>query len=127
MSFPVTEVAWRRTNQLRDLVRVLKLRAIHLNDRASIAKQNLGSRFHDACFAGTSRAKKEQVAYGSSGSVQTCTEHLVEIDESLHALLLPHNFRTECLIESACVVAADAGIELLPHGGSHRLYLCELI
>jgi hypothetical protein len=68
MSFPVTEVARRRTNQLRDLVRVLKLRAIHFNDRVSIAKQNLGSRFHDACFAGASRAKTEQVAVrGSSG------------------------------------------------------------
>src|SRR6476620_4325676 len=127
MSFPVTEVAWRRTNQLRDLVRVLKLRAIDLNDRASIAKQNLGSRFHEVRFAGTSRAKKEQVAYGSSGRVQTCTEHLVEIDEGLHALLLPHNLHTESLIESACVVAADAGIELLPYGGSHGLYPCELV
>src|SRR5215470_11259140 len=106
MGFPVAEVARRRTNQLRDLVRVLKLRAIHLNDRPGIAKQNLGGRFHDACFAGTSRAKKEQVAYGSSRRVQTCTEHLVEIDEGLHALLLPHNFRTESLIESERIVAA---------------------
>jgi len=79
------------------------------------------------CFAGTSRAKKEQVAYGSSGSIQTSTEHLVEIDESLHALLLPHNFRTESPVESECVVAADAGIEVLPFGGSHGLYLCDLV
>src|ERR1700674_10632 len=108
-------------------MRVLEFGAIHLNDRAGIAKQNLGGRFHDACFAGTRRAKKEQVAYGSSGGVQTCTEHLVEIDKGLYALLLPPNFRTESLIESECVVAADAGIELLSYGGCHGFYLCDLI
>src|SRR5579864_4784878 len=34
MGFPVSQIAWRRADQLGDLVRMLKLRAIHL-DRGS--------------------------------------------------------------------------------------------
>jgi hypothetical protein len=48
MRLAVSQITWGRANQLRDFVRVLELRAIDLNDRARISKQDLGCRFHNA-------------------------------------------------------------------------------
>ena len=50
----VSEVVFRRApdilaaNQFRDFVRVLKFRAVHLDDCTTVSKQNLGSRFDHA-------------------------------------------------------------------------------
>ena len=49
--FAMAEVSRRRADQLRDLMRMLKLGAVDLYDRMRIAKQNFGSRFDDARFA----------------------------------------------------------------------------
>src|SRR5579871_6717609 len=42
-------------------MRMLKLRAIHLDHRARISKQDLGRRFHNPRLAGTCRPKKQQI------------------------------------------------------------------
>ena len=58
MSFPVPQIARRRTNQFRNFMRVLEFRAVHFDNRACIAKQNLRSRFHDARLARTRRSQE---------------------------------------------------------------------
>jgi hypothetical protein len=45
------QVPWRRANQLRDLMGVLKFRAIHFDYRSAIAEENLRSGFHNARLA----------------------------------------------------------------------------
>src|SRR5271169_1242123 len=41
MGLTVTKIAWRTANQFCDLMRVLKFRAIHFDQRSAIAEQNL--------------------------------------------------------------------------------------
>ena len=48
MGLAVAQVAWRRANQLGDFVRVLELRAINLDYRAGVSKQDFRGRFHDS-------------------------------------------------------------------------------
>src|SRR5579863_9448735 len=99
MGFPVTEISRRRADQLGNFVRVLKFRAIHLDDRARIAKQNLRCGLHDAGFAGTSRAKEQQVANWPARRVQSRAEHLIQVHQRLHTFFLADNFRRERSLE----------------------------
>jgi len=52
MCFAVPQIPRRRTNQFRDFVRVLELRAVHLMDRARITEKNFRPSFDDACLTG---------------------------------------------------------------------------
>ena len=51
MGLAVAQVSWRRADQFGNLVRVLKLRAIHLDERTGISEQDLGRGFDDARLA----------------------------------------------------------------------------
>ena len=95
MGFPVSQIAWRRANQLGNLVRVLKLRAIHLNDRARFYKEDFGGRFHNTRLSGTGWTEKQQVPHRAAGGIQARAENLIQVDERLHRLFLAHNLRTE--------------------------------
>src|SRR5438876_12438582 len=78
MRFPVSQIAWRRTNQFSNLVGVLELRAIDLDDRAGIPKQDLRRRFDDAGFSGSSGPQKQQVPYRAPRRIQAGAKHLVQ-------------------------------------------------
>ena len=51
MRLAMSQIAWRRADQLGDFMAVLELRAIDLDDRARILHQRLGCRFHDSGFS----------------------------------------------------------------------------
>src|SRR5258708_11381506 len=89
MCLAVAQVAWRRTNQLGNLVRVLELRAIHFNDRASVPKKDFRCRFHDARLSRAGRTQEQQVAYRTAGRVQSGTKDLKHVNYGLDALFLP--------------------------------------
>jgi ribosomal protein S5 len=102
---------------------VLEFRAVHLDDQAGIAKEDLGGGFDDAGLAGAGWAKEEEVANRATRGVQTGTEHLVEVDERLNAFFLTDNLGAKGLVEVARIIAADAGIKLLANGCSHDIIL----
>src|SRR5882757_3940747 len=101
---------------------MLEFRAVDLNDRARIAEQNLGRRFHDACLARAGRPEEQQIAYRAPWRVQAGAENLEHIHQCLHTLFLPHNLRAQRAMEIPGVVAADCRIQLLSYCGSHVVF-----
>src|SRR5581483_274178 len=123
MRLPVPQIPRRRADQLRNLMRMLKLRAIHLDHRPRVPKQNLRRRFHDPRLPRTRRPQKQQVPHRTPRRVQPRAEHLVQIHQRLHPFFLPHDLRTQGRLEIASSRAADGGIELLPCRRSHDSFL----
>src|SRR5262249_6579744 len=120
---PVPQVTWRRTNELGDLMRVLELGAVHLDDRARIPKQNLCGSLHNPCLPRPSRPQKQQVPHRPPRRVQPCTEHLIHVDQGLHALGLTHNLRSQCRLKLASVCATYSWIQLMPNRRFHGSFL----
>jgi hypothetical protein len=115
----MTEITWGRTNQLGDFVGVLEFRAIDLYHHARVSEQNLCGGFHDARFAGSRGSQEQKVTNWTPRRIQTGTKYLVEVDERLHAFLLPNDLGAQGVVKVARIIAADAGIELLSGGGFH--------
>src|SRR5260370_32248564 len=127
MRFAVAQVARRRANQFRDFVGVLKLRTIHLDNRAWVAEQYFGRGFHNAGFAGTGRTKKQQITNWPPRRVQPRAEHLIQVHQRLYALFLADDLRAKRSLKVAGFVAANGWIQLLPDGWSHCAFpLAEL-
>src|SRR5690242_14685061 len=95
MRFPVPQIARRRADQFSNLVRVLKLGAIDLDDRAGVPKQDFCRGFHDPCLAGARRTKEQEISYRAAGRVQAGAKYLVQVDQRLHSLFLTDNLRAE--------------------------------
>ena len=57
----MAQISRRRTDQLGNFMRVLEFRAIHLDHRARIAKQNFRRRFHHARLARAGRSEEKQI------------------------------------------------------------------
>ena len=100
MSLPVSQIPRRRTNQLRNLMRMLEFRAIHLDHRARISKQNLRSRFHDARLARTRRSKEQQVPHRPPWRVQSRAEDLIQVHQRLHPFRLSDDLRAQALLQN---------------------------
>src|SRR6516165_3235759 len=111
MSFAMPQIARRRTNKFSNLVGVLKLRAIDLDNRAGIPKQDLRRRFDDARFSGSGGPQKQQVPYGASRRIQAGAKHLVQVNQRLYGLFLTHNLRSQCRLKINRIRAALAWIE----------------
>ena len=78
---------------------VLEFRAIDLDDGARAAKQDLRRRFHDARLARPSRPQEQQIAHRPPRRIQSRGKHLEQIDERLHALVLPDDLRAQRLLK----------------------------
>src|SRR5216683_1811991 len=111
MRFAVAQVARRRANQFRDFVGVLKLRTIHLDNRAWVAEQYFGRGFHNAGFAGTGRTEKQQITNRPPRRVQPRAEHLIQVHQRLYALFLADDLRCERRLKFQSVRAAFLWIE----------------
>ena len=61
-SFAMAEISRRRTDQLRDLVRMLEFGAVDLHDRVRFAKQNLGRRLDHARLSRAGRPEEQHRA-----------------------------------------------------------------
>jgi hypothetical protein len=97
----------------------LELRAIDLNDRASVAKENLRSRFHNARLSGTGRAQEQQVPHRAARRVQPGAENLKHIHEGLHALFLPYDLCPQRRMKVTRIVASYRWIQLMADCGFH--------
>ena len=119
----MAEIARRRADEFRDFMRVLEFRAIHFDDQAGIAEEDFRGRFHNTGLSGPRGSEEEEVADWASRGVEASGKDLEEVHERLHAFFLANDLGAKRLMEVARVVAADAGVQLLPHGCSHTSYL----
>ncbi len=121
MRLAVSQVSRRRTDQLGNLVRVLKLGAIDLDAGAGIAEQRFGHGFDHARLAGTGRPQKQQVAYRPSRRVQPGQKHLVDFGYLFDGLFLADDLAAQGGFEVTRIVAPAGRVE---HGceiRSHRV------
>ncbi len=111
MRFAVPQIARRRTNQFRNLVRVLKFRAVHFDNCAWIAEQYFRAGFHDARLAGPGWSQEQQIAHRPPRRIQSRAEHLIQIHQRLHTLFLADNLRAQRRLEFQGVGTALLRIE----------------
>src|ERR1700726_2906049 len=95
MSLSMPQVAWRRANQLRNLMRMLEFRAVYLDQRPRVTKQNLRARFHDARLTRARRPQEEQITHWPSRRIQAGAKHLVQVDQRLQSFVLADDFRPQ--------------------------------
>src|SRR5437879_2746828 len=108
----VPQIPRRRANQLGNLVRVLKLGAIHPDHCPRVPEQNLRRGFHNARLPRPGRPQKQQVAHWTSLRAHPRQEDLVEVHQSANAFLLTDDLMAQRGVELLRFNAASAGIQL---------------
>src|SRR6267378_235704 len=119
MGFAMAQVAWGRTDQLGDFVRMLELRAIDLDHRAGVPKQDFRGRFHDARLSRPCRPKKKEVPHRTAGRVQSSAKNLKHVDEGLHTFFLAYDLGSQGSVKITGVIAANGWIQLMADGSFH--------
>src|SRR5258708_40079681 len=111
MSLAVPKVSRRRTDQLRNFVRVLELGAIDLDAGVRIAEQGLGHGFHHARLARPGVPQKQQVPYAAPRRVQAGQKHLINLGDLFDSLVLPNNAAAQGGFKFSRIGAAAVRIE----------------
>src|ERR1700734_997547 len=111
MRLPMSQVSRRRTNQLCNLVRMLKLGAVNFDAGPRIAEQGLGHGFYHASLSRTRRSQKKQVAYRTPRRIQSRQKHLVNLGYFFDGLVLPHDLAAQGGFKFSSIVTAAVGIE----------------
>ena len=106
------EIPWRRANQLRDLVTMLKLRAIDLQHSQGRLEQALGKGFRCPRLAHARGSEKEERADRFRVIVHATLEFLDKIDESVFRGLLADDPVFERLDEGRCLGASFRRVQL---------------
>src|SRR5690348_7994276 len=88
MRLAMAEVSWRRTDELRNLVRVLELTAINLDTGMRIAEHRFRHGFHNPCLSRPRGSKEKQISHWTSGRIQSGHEHLIDFSYFLDCLVL---------------------------------------
>ena len=113
MRLAVPQVSRRRADQLGDFVRVLELRAVHLDHRARVAEQDLRRGFHDARFARAGGSEEQQVPHRTSRRAHSGAEDLIQVHQRADALFLADDLVAQRGLEFLRLHAAQRGIEML--------------
>src|SRR5579862_5407475 len=121
MRLAVSQITRRRTDQLRNLVRVLELSAINLDAGMRVTEQSFGHGFHYACLPGSGRPQKKQIAHRAPWRIQPRQKHLVDLGDLFDGLVLTHNPAAQRSFKLASVAAAAVRIEYGSEIRSHRL------
>ena len=93
------EVTRRRTDQLCDLMTVLKFGAINLDYRVRGAKEDLGRSFDKASLPRTRRPEKYQIGNRTSRHVHSGQDGLIHIDQLRYRFILANDLLAELFIE----------------------------
>src|SRR5918912_2729048 len=107
----MAEVARRRADQLGDLVRVLKLRAVYLDDGVARAEENLGSRFNDVRLARSGRPQKQHRAERTRRIRHPRVEDLIQRRDAADGPLLADDARAQARIKLHRARALDLWIK----------------
>src|SRR5437667_11265735 len=79
-----------RTDQLGDLVAVLKLRAVDLDEGAWTDKKEFGRSLYNARLAGASRSQKEKITDRPVRHSHSRQINGIQVDDSAHCPILPN-------------------------------------
>src|SRR5262245_49052743 len=93
------DVTGRRADKLRDLVTVLKLRAVKLDKRRRTAKQNVRRGFDQSRFSGSCRSEKQKIRKRPSGAAHPSQDHLIDIDKLRHCFVLPNDLASQAFLK----------------------------
>src|SRR3984957_13930933 len=119
MCFAVPQISRGRSNQFCNFVRVLELRAIHLDHRARISKQHLRSSLDDARLPRARRPQEQQISHRPSRRIQPGAKHLVQVNHRLHRFVLPHNLPPQPCLKIPRLRTPACRIQLAFYGGIH--------
>src|SRR5438093_11583975 len=87
----MSEITRGRTDQLGDLVAVLKLRAVDLDEGAWTAKKDFGRSLYNARLAGASRSQKQKITDRAVRHSHSRQIDLIHVDDSAHGAILPND------------------------------------
>src|ERR1700756_731716 len=106
MRLPVSQISRRRSNQLRNLMRMLELRAIDLDAGPRVAKQRLGHGLDDPSLSRPRRPQEQQIPHRTSRRIQSRQEHLVDLDDLFDGRILSYNPAAKGAFKLSRIVAA---------------------
>src|SRR5271169_2102751 len=101
MRIAVPQVAWRRADQLCNLVAVLELGAIDLNHGARVFEQGLCGRFYNSGLTRASRAKEQEVSDRAARRIHPGEMHLINVDDLLDRFILTDDHPPESCLQCA--------------------------
>ena len=100
-------------------MRVLKLRAIDLDARASVAKQSFRYGFDHASLTGSGRSQKNQVADRTVWRIQSRQEHLIDLSYFFDRGILADDSAAKSFFKLSCVTASAGRIQNCVYTGFH--------
>jgi len=95
----VAQISRRRPDQLRDLMTVLKLRAIDLDYGTRILKEGLGGCLYNAGFSGPRRPQEEKVSNRPAHRGQSRHVGLVSPHDLVNCIVLSNDETVELVLE----------------------------
>src|SRR5262249_2249798 len=110
MSLTMPQISRRRANQLGDLMRMLKLRAVDLDAGARIAKQCLRHRLHYAGLARTRWSQEQQIPPRTPLRIQSRQKRLVDLRYLFDSLVLADNVAMQSICKLGCICVATRRI-----------------
>src|SRR5262249_6312386 len=117
---PMSQIAWRRANELGDLMGVLEFGAIHLDYRSRVTEQNLGRHLHNPRLARPGWAEEEQVANRPPRRAHSGQKDLIEIHHCPDSFLLADDLALQRSLELLRFWTASRGIKFLTVGALHK-------
>src|SRR6185436_10138228 len=110
----MAEIAWRRTDELGDFVRVLEFGAVNLHHRVRVAEQRLGGGLNHPRLTRSGRSQKEQRAERLTWRHQFRQIDLIDLRESKSSLILRHDAPEEFHLEFTGLIASLSDVERDP-------------
>src|SRR5258705_306028 len=111
MRFTVSKISRRRTDQLRDFMTVLKLRAIDLDYGSRILQQGLGSRLNNPSFSGAGRSKEQKVSDRPADRAQPRQMSLISPHDLVNCFVLSNDEAAKFVLQVLRLPSRPGGIQ----------------
>src|SRR5260370_34495937 len=111
MGFAMPDISWRRTDQFGDFVTVLKLGTVDFNNGARITDERFRSRFHCACFPGTSRTQEQEGADRPAHRGQPSEKSLISLNDMVNCFVLSNDDVTKIFLQILGLRSRLGGVE----------------
>src|SRR5215831_8160957 len=107
----MSKVTRRRSDELCNLVAVLKFRAIDLDQSSGTAEQNFSGCLDDSGLSGSRRSQEQQVRNRPARHVHARQIDLVHVHDAFHCPILSHNLPQQPAFEVEHFRASHFSIE----------------
>jgi hypothetical protein len=120
MGFAMAEISRRRSNQLGNLMAVLKFSAIDLDAGAGVTEQSFGHGFDDTGFSRASGPEEQEIANGTARRIQARQKHLVNFNHFLDGLVLTDDSAAKGAFKFSGIIGAARRVEHRVNDGFHN-------